>query len=373
MRWVRVETVRAVERDCNSFGAGAYYSKTRSRSWRNVTPSLDGLRARTCVLARVLSGVVATALLLATSHGSLAQVALEGHTDDVVFVAFMPDGKTLMSGSEDGSIRLWDAEEGRERGFWQKTSPFDGTAASTRILSLSGDGSLLARAGGPQGTVELWDVAKAVRLRSLKAHQGVVDGVVLSADASLLVTFSRDEFKIWQVAAGKQMMAKAAPSQYAIRAAGVTADGKIVAVATSDKVISFYDPTTAKSIRSFDSGPLYVHALAFSPDAGLLASAGDGDPSENLHVWKVADGTAVPGPFGPPQAAHSVAFSSDGRLLAAGGLTVAVWDLAAGKLAFTFDGHSGPVRSLSFSPDGRFLASAGEDNVVGLWKLGAHD
>jgi WD40 repeat protein len=315
--------------------------------------------------------LAALGIVIAAGDSAIAQGALEGHTNDVVFVAFMPDSKTLMSGSDDNSIRLWDAAEGRERGVWQQNSGFDGAAASTQVLSLSADGTLLARAGGPQGTAEVWDVAKVARVRVLRAHQGVVTGMALSADATTLVTFSRDDLKVWRTATGKQMMAVAAPSLYAIRAAAVSADGKVVAVASSDKVIGYYDPATAKAIRSFDSGPFYVHALAFSPDGTLLASAGDGGPGENLHVWKVPDGGAIQGPLGPSQPAHSVAFSSDGRLLASGGLTVAVWDLAAARLAFTFDGHIGPIRSLSFSPDGHLLASASEDNKIGLWKLGS--
>src|SRR5678816_2696018 len=65
---------------------------------------------------------------------AFAQKALRGHTDDVWFVAFLPDGKTIMSGAEDFTIRLWDAMEGRELKIWQAVPKFD-PAPSTKILS----------------------------------------------------------------------------------------------------------------------------------------------------------------------------------------------------------------------------------------------
>jgi WD40 repeat protein len=313
--------------------------------------------------------VVAT-LSLAISTLASAQVSLQGHTDDVCFVAFMPDSTTLMSGSEDGSIRLWDAAAGRESRIWQKKSVFDASASSSHILSLSGDAKVLVRAGPAQGSVELWDFAKVARIRATKAHARPINGVVLSANGRTLITFTRDELKIWQAAPGlRQTMVVKIPS-YSISDAAVTADGKLVAIATSDKAIGLYDAVAGKVVRRIDSGPEYVLAVAFSPDGTLLASAGEGSPRENLRIWNVSGGTSV-GAIGPPDAAHSVTFSRDGRLLAAAGLSVTVFDVVTRTTAFAFVGHSGRVRSLSFSPDGHFLASGSEDNTVGVWDLTA--
>src|SRR6267154_611221 len=107
-------------------------------------------------ISHAITASAATLWLIVGTPAS-AQVSLQGHTDDVWFVAFMPDSKTVMSGSEDGSIRMWDATTGRESRIWQKRSVFDASASSSHILSLSGDGKMLARAGPAQGSVELWD------------------------------------------------------------------------------------------------------------------------------------------------------------------------------------------------------------------------
>jgi WD40 repeat protein len=103
-----------------------------------------------------------------------------------------------------------------------------------------------------------------------------------------------------------------------------------------------------------------VNGLAFSPDGGLLASAG-GD--RTIKVWDLSTGKVKFNFDGLPGGVFSVAFSPDGRQLAAGGKdkVVRLYDLTAGAKPKELKGHNGPVRCVAFSPDGRWLASAGSD------------
>jgi WD40 repeat protein len=292
----------------------------------------------------------------------------------VYFVAFLPDGKSLMSGAEDHTIRLWDVEGGRELSVWQKTGEFDEKAPSTKILSLSANGAVLARAGGPQGTVELWDVPRVTRIRAFPAHQRPVSGLALSANATTLVTFSEDESKAWTADSGRQLAAVKAPNLYRVRAVAVTADGSLFAVATSDKVVTTYQTGTARIVAQFDAGPGQLHALAFSPDAKLLAVGSDGGPEDGspstVQVRDLAKNVWVEGVPFPSAYATAVSFSSDGRFLGSAGRTVKVWDLSSHQ-TYSFGGHETPVRSIAFSPDGHVVATGSEDNLVGLWRIGA--
>jgi len=314
---------------------------------------------------------VPLALLLSLglgAHSAVAQGMLQEHGDRIAYVSFLADSKTLLAGSEDYTVTLWDVTQDQPAKMWQKLSAFK-AGPSTKVLSLSSDGALLARGGTAQGSAEVWNVPKRLNTRTIAAHRKPVIGVALSGDGSTLVTYCQDELKVWHVATGKLLFRIGAPALYSFRSAAASRDGKLIAVATSDKVVSLFNAATGKLIHQFAALPGQLSALAFSPDAILVGVAGDGDQGSNVHVWKVGDYTAVPEVLGPPQSAHSIAFSADGRLLAVGGVSVRVWDMGAKKVAQDYNDHERAVDSVAFSPDGAYLASGGEDWKVIVWKL----
>ena len=299
---------------------------------------------------------------------AISQMALEGHTNEVRFVAFLPDGKTLLSGADDASIRKWDVVGAMSAGFWQQVPKFD-AAPSTVVLSISMDGRLLARAGKAQGSVDVWDVVKTSAIRTIQAHQRPTYGVAISGDGSVLVSFSQDEMKVWDLASNRAVIYVKAPNQYAYRAAAISTDGRLAAISSSDKKVALFDVVTAKQIAQFEAGPGQLHALAFSPDGKLLASGSDGGPESSVKVWEITTGTLLDGVQGTPEYTKALAFSADSRFLASGGVGVRVWDMRVKKIAFSFSGHKRTVRAVAFSSDATLLASGAEDWIVGLWKL----
>ena len=75
--------------------------------------------------------------------------------------------------------------------------------------------------------------------------------------------------------------------------------------------------------------------------------------------------------LGPPASVHTVAFSPDGRILAAASAdsTIKLWDPRSGKLLRVLKGHQFRVDSAAFSPDGRFIVSGGKDTTIKLWDV----
>ena len=111
-----------------------------------------------------------------------------------------------------------------------------------------------------------------------------------------------------------------------------------------------------------------ILSVAFSPDGTLLAT---GDGNNEIHLWKVIDGTKVKTLQGHQDWVHSVAFSLDGRLLISGSgdRSVRIWEIETGKCINKLSVHTDRVKSVAFSPDNKTVVSASLDRTVIFWDL----
>ena len=114
--------------------------------------------------------------------------------------------------------------------------------------------------------------------------------------------------------------------------------------------------------------PAVVFSVAFSPDGRTLAAGGE---HGSLRLWDPTSGQLLRTLQTQSDDVSSVAFSPDGRTLASGkeDNTIDLWDTASGKLLLTLQGHKDQVESVAFSPDGRTLASGSRDKTIMLWDV----
>ena len=299
---------------------------------------------------------------------------LNANTDVVNAVAFSPDGKTLASGNADGRVRLWNVAAGGQLG-----SPLNAHAGAVNSVAFSPDGKTLA-SGNSDGTVRLWDVATSRQLGSLlNAHTDVVNAVAFSPDGKTLASGNSDDtIRLWDVANGRQLGSLLVGSLFAGHTGPVTSvafspDGKTVASGGADGTVRLWDVVIHHQLGSpltGHTGP--VTSVAFSPDGKTLAS---GSYDGTVRLWDVV----IHHQLGSPLTGHtswvsSVAFSPDGKTLASGGFdhTVRLWQVVtARQLGTPLPGHTLSVTSVTFSPDGKTLASGSADGAVRLWNLTA--
>jgi RNA polymerase sigma factor (sigma-70 family) len=255
-------------------------------------------------------------------------------------------------------------------------------------LAQSPDGQLLA-SGGMGAAIRLWDATSGKPVGTLNGHKMHVFSLMFSADGKRLVSAgggAREpgrepgELIVWDLAARKPRFTVEHGGW--VRCATFSQDGRRVAMGCDDGTLLVLDAASGKELHCLRTPALgrNVNAVAFSPDGRVLAAGGSSVVVGNktissIRLWDAATGAERPGPEVEGMA-RALAFSPDGKVLASaqdgaqfqGDAVLHLWDLAKRSRLHTLKGHHGQMAfSLSFSPDGKRLASGGMDGTVLLW------
>jgi WD40 repeat protein len=291
-----------------------------------------------------------------------------GHNGPVEDVRFSADGRRVLTCGRDGTAGRWDAATGKLL-TW-RTRPQGGEA----VASAAADGKTILF--GQQGGVVRWEPGddKPAEHPLVGELPAAVTALALSADGKTLAGYGTDHFiHIWDAEGGKEKgkvkIEQAIPPVFAL-----SVDGGLLAFCNHDAPLRLWDVTAGREVRQFEEESVpgappdrfpvhWATRLAFSPDGRTLAAW---NPS--LSLWELATGRErmrVSLPFRNPR----IEFSPDGGVLAVGGEPVLLLDAADGWELARLAGHDGGATALAFAPDGRTLASAGEDDMGLIWDV----
>jgi WD40 repeat protein len=350
----------------------------------------------------------------AASEQVRAKIAPEAHVGAVTALAFSPDGETLLTGGQGGTIWTWALATG------EAIRDFGGHGGAVTSIEFDPGGELVSsRDHG--GTILTWHAAtgrvearRAVADRGREARGQVLSpggrwmaepepgGVVrvrdLSTDRERItlrgsagrawqLAFSPDEeflaigrtrgvLERWDLRTGEKL----APREDEVgraQAVAYSPDGASLAIGGADGVIRIWDLESGR-LRSALRGIGEVNALAYSPDGARLLAA-ETAQDFRLRTWDVTSGQVRPeADRSLRQQTWAIAFSPDGRRYAAafvdGGVDrpageVQVWDSRTHRTTAVWKAHEGAATALAFAPDGASLLTGGTDRKIIRWDL----
>jgi WD40 repeat protein len=310
--------------------------------------------------------------ILAPVQGSLKEAmntarernTLGGHEDSVLSVALSPDGKLIVSGSRDSTVRLWDVE-GNLIG-----QPFQGHEGSIYSVAFSPNGQMIV-SGSDDHTLRLWDLQGKLISQPFEGHEDVVWSVVFSPDGRMIVSGSRDKtLRLWDLQ-GKLISQPFKGHEDCVTSVAFRPDGQMIVSGSWDETVRLWDLQGKLISQPFEGHENYVNSVAFSPDGQMIVSSSE---DRTLRLWDL-QGNLIGQPFeGHKRSIWSVVFSPDGQTIASGSEdeTVRLWDLQGNLIGQPFEGHKDFVNSVAFSPDGQTIISASDDKTMRLWDLQGH-
>jgi WD40 repeat protein len=351
---------------------------------------------------------------------------LYGHSDHIAKIAFSTDGKTLVSGSLDDTIKLWDIETGKALGkplighsgsirndlafspnnsiaasitknhgiqlwdiknkkFIDSGSHLKFVGSRSQDIAFSPDGKILASADIHHEVIRLWDVKNKHILSTFLGHSNGVVRVAFKPDGKELASADASaEIRLWDIETGYSMFLRKPNSELSLDAPIIYAitfspDGKTLAAGGNYGEISLWNIESEQPIKDkpLIESQSIVSDIAFSPNGKILASGGYHDGLVKL--WDIKTKEIIGKPLvghtkGFLEGVFDVEFSPDGKVLASGGFDniIRLWNinqLGEPFLNKSLTGYSTNIFSVEFSPDGKTLVSGGEDATIRLWDV----
>ena len=340
-----------------SFDPGQLSDQLKGRIARRQSQALDRLLNDAEARAPGRRLVLADASLIPPG-GALLGI-LKSHSGAVVSLAISPDGRELLSASENWTLRLWDLETSRV------TRVFEGHLGIVRDLAFAAGGRVIVSVSDDR-TLRVWDV-EARSSRVFRGHTLAVQGVAATADGTVAATVSEDSsVRLWNLVR-EESRALYRGRDHQLSAVALTPDGSKVVFGAGDWTLRAIDVATGGE-TVFEGHAGIVRALAISPDRSRVISGAD---DGSVRIWLLATGEPLATMLGHTGAVDAIAIEPEGRKAFSGGRdkTMRVWDLDASREAGVFTGHAGYVTSLVISPATRQPISGSTDRTIRLWNV----
>jgi len=285
---------------------------------------------------------------------------LTRHTDEVISVAMSRDGKTLVSGSKDKTIEIWNLNTGKLQ------TTITGNTDAVSAVAISPNEQILL-SGSYDHSIKIWNLQTGKLQTTLDGHTGWVNCLAFSPDGQTLASASGDKtIKIWDINSGDLKTTLKGHTDRVISVA-FSPDGKTLVSGSYDKKVKIWDINTGDLKATINGHSRGVSSVAISPDGKTFVS---GSSDKTIKIWNLQTGELQNTIFQNSAADTTLKITPDGQTLVSGSYKqINLWNLSTGELKNTFKGHSDMVYSVAVSQDGKTLVSGSKDKTVRVWQM----
>jgi WD40 repeat protein len=307
--------------------------------------------------------------ILSPADGALFRT-LSNHTEEVTTMVVTSDGRYILSGSGEKTIKVWDLESGRE------IITLKGHTGWISAMALTSDDKYLI-SGCNDGSLKVWDIRYWRELFTLPGHKGKIEGILITPDNRRAVTWSEsgkdskdDSLKIWDIEYGIELISHDNFFKDKIRNVNkiiLISDNRCIVSGLKDNLLKIWDLENDRELASLPGHTDHIDIIAVTSDYRRAVS---GSRDHTLKVWDLESNRELASLPEHTDWIHDIALTSDCRLVVSpSDNTLKVWDLESFKLLHTLKGHTKAISHIAVTSDGKRAITSSQDLTLKLWDL----
>jgi WD40 repeat protein len=310
---------------------------------------------------RVISGCADNSLKLWNPESGECLLTLKNQKGSVKGVCLTPDGKRAISANSDNILLLWDLENG------QCLNILDGHTELVSCVSMTPD-ARWAVSGSIDRTIRIWDLKRAEGKSISLGHKGLVNMIAVVPGGRWAISASVDNtLRVWDLDQ-RECLQTLVGHNDSVSSVSVTSDGRRFISGSFDGTIRIWDLGSEECLGIIkNAGPVF--SVSIAPDGRKVVSS-DGIA---IRLWDLESRECLSAIEDNTGSLWRINLTPDGRRAVTGSIgsnhNLRLWNLDSGECLMTLTGHTSSVNAVSIGPNGKIAVSGSQDQTLRVWNL----